>query len=701
MGWLNVSLLRIRQFVANIATLGDCAAGTSCLAQKRIGLAAQLYSVPPGQTLDSLRVNQLFETAISRALESYSNVHRGTGQHSLVSTELFEFARDIIQVHFGFNEKQRAEYTVIFGTPARIGEIQKSLKPGSSSLTIFSREIGLPIGFGAVAVRKIDLPKGVPLQQGGGTVKLVTPADVAWAETPDLHEAGTPNIIGAIMLAKALILHRQKSADRVLPADSTESVDQIMHQDELTSLNGEDLLVRLQQCLIGRQVTVPTERGAQPYNNLDNGASTPTFTPIWDVVKKVLRLPVDKLEQVVRKVDQLAELFFGAPLRDYRLIYTSNTTEAINVLAENISRRAVISGEEAVVLNTTLEHNSNELPWRCRPGISLVRLGADGEGFIDLAVLEKKLSEYNQADRHHGKRIRLVTISGASNVLGSFNNIKEAARLAHKYGAEIMVDAAQLAAHREINMAEDGIDHLVFSGHKMYAPFGTGGLISRRNQLIYSDYLEAVDRSGRENVAGIAAIGKAMELFLRLGMRTVEESERVLTRKVLIGMRRIPGVEILGANETSTRFNDKGSVVTFRVNNVPHNLVGKLLAERSGIGVRTGCFCAHILLETMLKVTKFRMFITVNLLKVFPRIKSVFMPGVVRVGIGLENTEADIDSFLHSLAGIATMEMPFYQRWLAAINNGTPFLPQAPIEKQMEDFVHQQILAVYSWPEIG
>ena len=115
-----------------------------------------------------------------------------------------------------------------------------------------------------------------------------------------------------------------------------------------------------------------------------------------------------------------------------------------------------------------------------------MRLNVDDEGFIDLKELETLLSAYNQENRHGDKRIRLVAVSGASNVLGIFNDLAEISRLVHQYGAHLLVDGAQMVAHRKVDMAALDLDYLVFSAHKVYAPFGSGVLAARKGLLKFS-----------------------------------------------------------------------------------------------------------------------------------------------------------------------------------------------------------------------
>ena len=180
--------------------------------------------------------------------------------------------------------------------------------------------------------------------------------------------------------------------------------------------------------------------------------------------------------------------FLGASIEKYDIIFTYNTTEALNVAAHFVRMNSVtITGWSFLI--RCLNIISNELPWRYISGASLIRLSVDNEGFVNLDELELILKKYNQEGIFGKKRIRIVAISGSSNVLGTFNDIQAISKIAHKYGARLLVDAAQVVAHRSVNMDEWGIDYLAFSGHKVYAPFGSGALIVRKEH-IHIDYFE-------------------------------------------------------------------------------------------------------------------------------------------------------------------------------------------------------------------
>ena len=132
---------------------------------------------------------------------------------------------------------------------------------------------------------------------------------------------------------------------------------------------------------------VPTVDGDQPFVNLDNAASTPAFEPIWGAVRQAWRQPVDVQQDLIHDVRSVVAEAVGAPPSEYDVIFTANTTDAINLVAEG-EGRASAQGIQPVVINTLLEHNSNELPWRAVPGATLLRLPMDGEGFLDLRQLE-------------------------------------------------------------------------------------------------------------------------------------------------------------------------------------------------------------------------------------------------------------------------------------------------------------------------
>jgi len=249
---------------------------------------------------------------------------------------------------------------------------------------------------------------------------------------------------------------------------------------------------------------------------------------------------------IIQEVRKICAGLLGASPDKYDVIFTSNTTEAINLAAESLNLESQ-QETEPVLLNSLLEYSSNDLPWRIYSNFSLIRLSIDKEGFLDMNELNRLLSEYNRESHHGNKRIKLVAVSGASNVLGVYNNLEEISRIVHQNGARLLVDAAQMVAHRKVDIERIGIDYLAFSAHKVYAPFGCGVLIVKKGILNFSsDELEQITLSGEENTIGIAALGKALFLLQRIGLDLIQKEEQELTSKALNGLSQIRGLKIYG-----------------------------------------------------------------------------------------------------------------------------------------------------------
>jgi len=630
------------------------------------------------------------ERGVHAALETYSNVHRGSGHNSIVSTHLFEQARDIILEYLGLNN---GRYVVMFCTPGRAAALMNQLKPESYQI-VSSEEIGLPLGVRALAAKRKSLPPGAPFQTGGGTTKLISKGWVIWDDAPGKFEAGTPAIVNIIAFARALQLIRQFGNKIFLdPPNEKLTTAEILYQDKLDKYSGQELLNELRQTLIGQNIRVPTAEGARPYTNLDNSASTPTFMPIWNTFSQTLRQPAQVQQEIIQEVGSICANMLGAPQTAYDIIFTSNTTEAINLTAESLSLESE-EGTGQVVLNTFLEHSSNDLPWRMVPRSSLIRLSVDAEGFVDLKELDTLLKAYNQQGQYDKKKIKIVALSGASNVLGVCNNIVEISSIVHQYGAHLLVDAAQLIAHRKVDMEASGIDYLAFSAHKIYAPFGCGVLLARKGLLNFSSSeLERIKSSGEENAAGIAALGKTFVILQRIGMDIIREDEQALTAHTLRKMSQIPGLRIYGIKDPdSPEFAQKLGVIVFELKGIMSNRVAKKLALQGGIGVRYGCHCAHILIKHLLNVSPGLERIQRIMLTLFPKVK---LPGLTRVSIGIENNKDDIDTLIQVLEKIARQPQDKMDRHSNSSDNETPVLSQKDVKKKINEFACDTERKVY------
>jgi selenocysteine lyase/cysteine desulfurase len=316
------------------------------------------------------------------------------------------------------------------------------------------------------------------------------------------------------------------------------------------------------------------------------------------------------------------------------------------------------------VLTTILEHHSNDLPWRGKARVEYIPV--DDEGRLIPDELDTLL------EREPGT-VRLVTVTGASNVTGQILPIHDIARRAHAHGALMVVDGAQLLPHRRFRMGTPGqpesIDFVVYSAHKMNSPHGEGAVVGLRGPFadaipylqgggtVYAVSLDHVvwadppDRqeAGTPNVFGMIAMARAVQILEAHGMERIEEHERVLTTRMLRGLVELPGIRILGSYDPD-RTHDRLGVVTFNVDGLHHGLVASILAHEHGVSVRNGCFCAHPLIKRLLRVPHDEEERLEKALRAGDRSE---IPGAVRASIGIHNDEEDIDRFLSGMRMIA------------------------------------------------
>jgi selenocysteine lyase/cysteine desulfurase len=316
------------------------------------------------------------------------------------------------------------------------------------------------------------------------------------------------------------------------------------------------------------------------------------------------------------------------------------------------------------VLSTEMEHHSNDLPWRGRA--TIVRARVTGEGRLDEEDVDRLLSEY-------AGRIALVAVSGASNVTGFVQPVHRLARKAHAAGARILVDAAQLVAHRTVDVKPDDdaehLDYVALSAHKMYAPFGVGALIGRRDtfsqgapeypgggtiEIVTPDFVHWTDpperdEAGSPNVVGAVALGAAAQRLMDLGMDRIEQHEADVTAYALERLQSIPGVRIYGEREMA-RNGDRVGVIAFNVGSMPPSLVAAILNWEAGIGVRSGCFCAQQYVTRLLALTDEEQRAWRRDYLAGDRISK---PGMVRLSLGAYNTTDDIDAVVRMVRRIS------------------------------------------------
>jgi selenocysteine lyase/cysteine desulfurase len=307
-----------------------------------------------------------------------------------------------------------------------------------------------------------------------------------------------------------------------------------------------------------------------------------------------------------------------------------------------------------------MEHHSNDLPWRAWAKTIHISLSPEG------ALNE---TEFEEAIREFRDRLALVAITGASNVTGTLNPIYRLAEQAHAVGGMIAVDCAQLAPHRKIEMGRlDDPAHLDFvsiSAHKMYAPFGTGALIGRRDifergdpDMVGGGTVDIVtlddvvwagppdrDEAGSPNTVGAVALAIAIRQLQAIGMERVAAHETELTSHALRELASVPGIHIYGDRDPE-RAHQRLGVIPFKLEGRSHFLVSAVLGYEFGIGVRSGCFCAHPYILHLLGLTPEEASLVRERMQAGDKSD---MPGLVRVSFGLYNRLEEVDALVEAL----------------------------------------------------
>ncbi len=417
--------------------------------------------------------------------------------------------------------------------------------------------------------------------------------------------------------------------------------------------------------LVGDGLVVPCADGVdRPYLSLDSAASTPALPAVADRVAEFLpwyssvhRGAGYKSQMATAAYEEAraaALAFAGREGRDHIAILCRNTTEAINHLAYRLRLTA-----QDVVVSTVAEHHANLLPWS-RSAAHRRYVECDEQGRFGAEDVAAVLDD--------GDRPKLLAVTAASNVTGWRPPLDQIIADAHERGVAVLVDAAQLAAHQPLPIQAD---FLAWSGHKMYAPFGTGVLVGPRqvfsqgdpflagggavdlvdlDEVVWTDPPER-EEAGSPNVIGAVALHTAIDELTSIGWDAIGSHEAVLADRLRRGLAAIDGVGLLGPDlDTPTL-----AVATFVVDDLPHALVAARLSAEYGIGVRHGCFCAHPYLVRLLglsadEIARYHADIH--------RGDRTRIPGAVRASAGLSTTPAEVDRFLAAMAVIAGPEAP-------------------------------------------
>ncbi len=375
--------------------------------------------------------------------------------------------------------------------------------------------------------------------------------------------------------------------------------------------------VRAPLPVLGRDVAVPLVTGGEvTYAALDQAASAPALQRVWDDVAAyapyygsvhrgagyLSQLSTDLFENARRTVADFLDCRDGD-----EVVFTRSTTDSLNLLAA-----ALPDGCEVFVFET--EHHAALLPWRRAGRVTF--LDAPDSPAQAVAALERALADRDP----YGPA--LVCVTGASNVTGELWPVRELAAAAHAHGARIVLDAAQLVPHRAVSVRELDVDWVAFSGHKLYAPFGSGVLAGRADWLREAEpYLAgggasrtvvrradggvdvrwhetaARHEAGSPNVIGAYAVASACKALTEAGFEALAAREDALVHAVREGLADVPEVRFLSL------FGDDAprvGVLSFVVDGWNSSHFAAALSAEYGIGVRDGLFCAHPLVRRLL-----------------------------------------------------------------------------------------------------
>ena len=412
--------------------------------------------------------------------------------------------------------------------------------------------------------------------------------------------------------------------------------------------------------IVGIDEPVELQDGTkQPLINFDNAATTPALQPVADAVNEELKMYGSIGRGFSQKSDHSTDIynstrdkvlqFVGADPKKYTCFYVNNTTDGLNKLAS-----ALIESKDDIVLATRIEHHANDLSWRER--CKTIYAEVDKKGRVIYDDIEKLLKQ------NEGK-VKYVAITAASNVTGYVTDVHKVAKMAHAHGAKLIVDGAQIVAHRKFSMIgatpEENVDFFVFSAHKMYSPYGGGAVVGLTDVLnkhmptFYgggtvkivrdSSYTTkdapATYEAGSPNYPGVIGLGKAIDLLQEVGFDKIEEHEKALNKRLIDGLKKQKNIVIYGDSED---LSDRVGVVTFNFSDANSYLVAHQLTKLGGVATRRGAFCAHPYVWRLMNIPETE-------LDRFEECADMNTPGMIRISFGIYNTEEEVDKFLEIL----------------------------------------------------
>ncbi|WP_062261515.1 SufS family cysteine desulfurase [Endozoicomonas arenosclerae] len=429
----------------------------------------------------------------------------------------------------------------------------------------------------------------------------------------------------------------------------------------------------------------------QPLVYLDNAATTQKPFPVIEAIDRFYREANANVHRASHYLSARSTHAFEEAREEVRhflnaassdeIIWTRGATEALNLVAQSWGQSQLQPGDE--ILLSAMEHHANIVPWQLvaqRIGAVIKVINVTDKGELDLNSFRELLTN----------KTRILSIAHVSNAIGTINPIETLILEAKAKGAVVLVDGAQAVAHTSVDVQKLNCDFYVFSGHKVFGPTGIGVLYGRKalleamppwqsggemiRQVSFSgttfNELPFKFEAGTPNVSGVIGLREAIRFVRALDMNQVAEHEAELRERAEEGLKKIPGVKLVGEAE------QKVSVVSFVVDGLHNQDIG-LLLDQQGIAVRTGHHCTMPLMEHL------------------------GLAGTVRASFSVYNTLEDVDAFLNALTSIVKGEFASLPEE-GAVESQSEFFNQLQGEHDdafSQERIFQQITAARSWQD--
>lgn len=377
---------------------------------------------------------------------------------------------------------------------------------------------------------------------------------------------------------------------------------------------------------------------------LDNGASSQMPVQVADRIDHYHRYEHANVHRGIHTLSQRAtdayedtrgkiQRFINARLKD-EIIYTTGTTDSINLVANSYGGQNLREGDEIIL--TQMEHHANIVPWQMiaeKTGAIIKVIPVDDRGELDMEAYKVMLS---------GKT-KIVAVIHVSNALGTINPVEEITSLAHEYGAAVLVDGAQSAPHQKVDVQQMDCDFYAFSAHKMCGPTGFGILYGKKEYLDemppYRGGGDMIDKvsfeettynaapfrfeAGTPPIAAGIGLGAAVDYLNAIGMEHIAERENELVMYLVDQLKTISGLHLIGESE------HRASVASFVFDDIHASDMGTILDKR-GIAVRTGHHCAQ------------------------PILRRFNVPATTRASLSFYNTKEDVDQLVDGIEYVKT-----------------------------------------------